>query len=694
MQVECKVNFIRFLNPENGQAVFETKIAGRTEFVRCSLPGIRVGSTVLLDGDFQNCSRYGRTFIANTAKEIFKTEQSVFNLLSSGLIKGIGPGFATRIVSRFGMDTLNIMDNEIERLKEIPGISGKSLERIKASWQSHRECGEMLVSLQDMGIDGALALRILEKYGPRTKNVIEENPYCLANVWNVPFALTDTIALSMGITKEDPRRITGGIKYLLSCGLNEGHSYLNFDELKKQATERLGIGNDALRTTLLSMIEQGSVVNEDMAIYLPSYIKAERAVAENLLRLKCEPLHLDGGPEDLDEQMGLKLDESQKNAVRNMVVNPVSILTGGPGTGKTTIICGMLKVLKENDQRVALAAPTGRAAKRMTELTGYPAKTIHRLLGYKPGKGFTYNNQKKLTCDAVIIDECSMIDIRLMESLLSALEPGTRVVLVGDIDQLPSVGAGDVLHDLIDSGVFPVTRLNYIHRQSMESRIVTNAFAVNHGLPLKKNGGDFFFADTSNQNIPSRVLGMIKEGIPRQTGIPSSQIQVLCPTRRMTEDVNTLLQEGLNDGERIDSRLKVGDKVMQQVNDYDKQVFNGDVGEILEYNADENLVVVDYDGLRVEYGPSELDEIELAYASTIHKSQGSEYRAVIVCLSLSDRGMLQRNLLYTAITRAKELLVVVGSWQAVEICAANAEGRIRNSRLTERVKRAFHTEVA
>jgi exodeoxyribonuclease V alpha subunit len=681
---ECQVRFIKYSNPETGKAIFETKMEGQTEFVSCFCPNIRVGAMLEVEGEFEY-NKWGKTFKANRTTELVKTQEAVFNLLSSGMIKGIGPALAERIAKRFGGDTIKIMDEHIEQLLIVPGIGPSSLARIQGSWRLHREAGATLVFLQDMGIDGALALRIVKKYGKQTKSVIDSDPYCLCSIWGCSFALVDTIAKEQGIQQSDERRIEAGIKQVLVNAESEGHMFLPFEDLKSSTEKLLAVEGPEIRKLVIKMIKDGVLVNDGVDVYLPRNLITERSIVTQLARLNVKPMRLDNSV-NVEEILGLKLDETQKQAVKNMQENSLSILTGGPGTGKTTIVKGMLATLEGSGLSVALAAPTGRASKRMAELTGHWAKTIHRLLRFAPTGGFTINENNKLKYDAVIVDETSMVDSYLMDCLLKALPTGTRLVLVGDSDQLPSVGAGNVLHDLMESNLFATTKLDTIHRQAQESRIVVNAHKVNHGEKLLPSGGDFWYLPCAEQDIAKTVEGLVKERLVQYTGYYSEEIQVLSPTRRLCADINALLQQ--KEGEKVGD-FRVGDKVMQQVNDYEKGVFNGDIGKITKYDRITGLATVDFDGQEVEYSISDLDELELAYAVTVHKSQGSEYPVVVVTLTPSDRGMLQRNLLYTALTRAKTLLVVVGSWESIEKCVQNDKRAQRNSNLTRRLKEVW-----
>lgn len=687
METECQVRFIRFSNQENGYTVFETKMDGQTEYVSCTIPNVRVGAILHLEGDFEYRERFGRTFRARSATEVVKTSEAVYNLLSSGIVKGVGPALAKRISDRFGSDTVDIMDNHIERLMEVPGIGPSALSRIRDSWRLHKDAGETLVFLQSMGLEAPLAMRIFKKYGRSTKRILEENPYCLADVWGVGFQLVDTIAKARGVEADNPRRLEAGVVQTLRDACAEGHCFLPFDGLKASVAKLLGVDPKVVRDAVIPMIRSKVLVNDGMDVYLPPMLTAEKEVALHLKRLSAKPVPIEI-PKDLDEVLGLRLDGTQRRAVENMASSCVSILTGGPGTGKTTIVKGMLKVLEESGLSVALAAPTGRAAKRMAELTGHWAKTIHRLLRYKPDGGFGFGGGDMLGYDAIIVDECSMVDLKLMDSLLCAVKEGTRLVLVGDSDQLPSVGAGNVLHDLIETKLFPTTTLDTIHRQAKESRIIVNAHRANHGQDLLKGGGDFWYVPCKEELTAETVKDLVERRLPPYAKVDPLDIQVLCPTRRLCSDVNTLLQADLAKGEKV-GRFHVGEKVMQIVNDYEKGVFNGDMGVLSEYDRATGMAVVDFDGEEVEYGCLELDELESAYAVTVHKSQGSEYPVVVVCLNPSDRGMLQRNLLYTALTRAKRLLVVVGDWASVQTCVSNDRRALRNSRLAERLSNAF-----
>ena len=685
-EFDCRVEFIKFRNNETGYTVFETHIEGKTEFVSCTLATVRVGEMLRISGDFEE-RRQGRTFMAQNAEELVRTASSLMNLLQSGMIKGVGPAVARKIIFRFGNETLSVLDSDIERLVEVPGITPKRLEAIKRSWSQYKSVGGTLVKLQDMGIPGTLALRILRKYGRLTDAVIRDNPYCLTDIWGVPFVLADTIALENGIEKDNSKRLEGGLRQVMKESVSEGHVYLPFDTLRTKAMDLLGVDGDKIRQTMVNMVlKTGSLCNEGRNIYLPEMLLVENNLASRLFELNVPPMEL----EEYSIEASIPgFEPMQKQAIENMIRYPVSILTGGPGTGKTTTIKEMVGILKKNDLRVALAAPTGRAAKRMAELTGFKAKTIHRLLRYRPSGSFAVNRNNPLRYDAVIVDECSMMDINLAQALMQAIIPGTRIVFVGDVDQLPSVGPGNVLRDIIDSQMFPTVRLTQVHRQALQSMIVTNSHRVNNGEEPVCNNGDFYFIPSDEENIPKKVAELVSRRLPGYSGLSSQDIQVLCPTRRMKDSINILLQEELNNGERINSVLKTGDKVMQLVNDYDKGVFNGDLGTIMGYNKETGEATIRFEDSDVLYSLEDLDEIEPAYAVTIHKSQGSEYPVVILTLGPSDRGMLQRNLLYTALTRARRLLVIVGSRDAVSQCVQNNRQSRRNSALTQKIKKVF-----
>lgn len=682
---ECQVRFIKYTNAETGRTIFETKMDAQTEFVSCYWAKPRVGAMLQVEGQFEYNDRWGRTFKADKITEIVKTEEAVYNLLSSGMIKGIGPVLARRIAHQFGGETVDIMDTQIEKLLLVPGIGPSSLSRIQESWKMQREAGETLVFLQSMGLEGGLALRIIKKYGKHTKTVIDDDPYCLCGIWGCSFALADTIAKQKGIEPTDERRIEAGIKQALVNAECEGHMFLPFEDLKASVIKLLDVDGKDIRSLVIKMIKESVLVNDGVNIYLPCNLQDEKSIAQELVRLSVKPMALDNTI-DVEEILNLKLDEPQKRAVENMTKHSISILTGGPGTGKTTIVKGMLAVLEGSGLSVALTAPTGRAAKRMAELTGHWAKTIHRMLKYTPAEGFSVNENNKLTYDAIIVDETSMVDSSLMNNLLKAIPTGTRLVLVGDFDQLPSVGAGNVLHNLIESRVFATTQLDTIHRQAQESRIVVNSHRVNHSQEPLRSGGDFWYLPCKEQDVAKTVEGLVTKRLVSYTGVSSEEIQVLSPTRRLCAEINGLLQR--KEGERV-GEFRIGDKVMQIENDYEKGVFNGDIGKLAKYDKVTGMVTVDFDGQEVEYSLTELDELELSYAVTVHKSQGSEYPVVVVTLNPSDRGMLQRNLLYTAITRARNLLVIVGDWECVKKSVQNNKIAQRNSNLTKRIKEAF-----
>lgn len=649
----------------------------------CTLPNIRAGQILELEGDWIFHKRYGKSFKATKAQFVTSSTDGILALLSSGIIKGIGAKTAQNIVDKFGDETFDVLNNDIDQLLTIAKIGVKTLQKISDSWKEYSASREVFEYLAKLGIEINMAMRIYKKYENTTIQVITDNPYCLCSVWGCNFQLADSIARDNGVGEDDIRRIEAGVIQTLKDAEMEGNVFLTFEQLKTRASALLSLNGDLIRSGVISLIKDKKIANEGVDIYLPTLLLSEKSVTENLERLnqKCAELTADIDYEDV---LGLTLDTAQINAVESMKKYNINILTGGPGTGKTTIIKAMLKTLEACNMSVALAAPTGRAAKRMQELTGHWAKTIHRLLKFNVDGNFEFNSENPLPYDAIIIDETSMIDLSLMDALLKAVQTGTRLVLVGDRDQLPSVGAGNVLSDLIESGCFPVTILDTIHRQAQESRIVVNSHLVRQGKMPYGNGGDFWFIPCEEENVPQMVQQLVETRLPSYTHTKSMDIQVLCPTRKMCANINEVLQADLATLEKV-NKFRVGDKVMQIVNDYNKDVYNGDLGILTSFDKEDKIVTVNFDGRIVEYQTHELNELELAYAVTIHKSQGSEYPVVIICLSASDRGMLQRNLLYTALTRARQTLVVVGSWESVGKCVENGKQRERNSNLKKRL---------
>ena len=709
--LRCVVERITYQNPENGYSVLKVKVKGYNDLVTLvgNLLEVPVGSVLLCRGEWKVDKRYGSQFVAATWEETMPaTVYGIEKYLGSGLVKGIGPRFARAIVQRFGTETIDIIETEIERLYEVPNIGRKRVAKIRESWEKQKDIKNVMLFLQGYGVSTAYAAKIYREYGKESIDKVRENPYRLADdIWGIGFKTADGIAAKMGYEKEDPRRCRSGILYTLGQLSDEGHVYAGEEQLVKTAGQLLEAGETAIRDTLAGMLQAEDLILDKDAIYLPPFYHAEcgtsrrlRDLAESTGRSLFDGLF---DPSSLTAETGIEYDEVQLAAIRQAVTSKVMVLTGGPGTGKTTTTQGIIAALKKAGLRVLLAAPTGRAAKRMSEATGMEAKTIHRLLEYNPQDGYKRNDENPLEGDALIVDECSMIDILLMNNLLKAVPVGMRLVFVGDIDQLPSVGAGNVLRDIIDSPRIPVVRLVRIFRQAQKSRIVMNAHAINQGrFPDTSNGRDtdfFFMREDDPERAAETIVRLVKERLPRAYRESPDRIQVLTPMQRGVvgaANLNLLLQQALNPSGPSLGRggytYRQGDRVMQQRNNYDKDVFNGDLGYIREVDTEERTLKVDFDGKWVEYDITELDELTLAYATTIHKAQGSEYPIVVMPVLMTHFVMLQRNLIYTGITRAKKICVLIGAMKALAYAVRNVSVLKRNTSLRERLNPSLTTD--
>ena len=709
--LRCVVERITYQNPENGYSVLKVKVKGYSDLVTLvgNLLEVPVGSVLLCRGEWKVDKRYGSQFVAATWEETMPaTVYGIEKYLGSGLVKGIGPRFARAIVQRFGTETIDIIETEIERLYEVPNIGRKRVAKIRESWEKQKDIKNVMLFLQGYGVSTAYAAKIYREYGKESIDKVRENPYRLADdIWGIGFKTADGIAAKMGYEKEDPRRCRSGILYTLGQLSDEGHVYAGEEQLVKTAGQLLEAGETAIRDTLAGMLQAEDLILDKEAIYLPPFYHAEcgtsrrlRDLAESTGRSLFDGLF---DPSSLTAETGIEYDEVQLAAIRQAVTSKVMVLTGGPGTGKTTTTQGIIAALKKAGLRVLLAAPTGRAAKRMSEATGMEAKTIHRLLEYNPQDGYKRNDENPLEGDALIVDECSMIDILLMNNLLKAVPVGMRLVLVGDIDQLPSVGAGNVLRDIIDSQCIPVVRLTRIFRQAQKSRIVMSAHAINRGkFPDTSNGRDtdfFFMKEEDPERAAESIVRLVKERLPRAYRESPDRIQVLTPMQRGVvgaANLNLLLQQALNPSGPSLGRggytYRQGDRVMQLCNNYAKEVFNGDLGYIREVDTEERTLKVDFDGKWVEYDVTELDELTLAYATTIHKAQGSEYPIVVMPVLMTHFVMLQRNLIYTGITRAKKICVLIGAMKALAYAVRNVSVLKRNTRLRERLNPSLTTD--
>jgi exodeoxyribonuclease V alpha subunit len=704
IKLRCVTEGITFQNPENGWSVIRAKVKGYDSLVTLvgSMLDVPVGSVLLVSGGWKVDSKYGNQFVVESYEESMPaTIYGIEKYLGSGLVKGIGPGYARAIVSRFGLETIEIIDTDPDRLIEVPRLGKKRIERIKESWEKQKDIKEVMVFLQGVGVSTAYAAKIYRQYGKESINRVKENPYRLADdIWGIGFKTADSIASKMGYEKNSPQRCRSGVLYTLNQLAEDGHVYAEPEQLVKSAVTLLEAEETAIRSEIESMVTAKDIIVDGGVIYLPPFFHSENGSAKLLRELvnsDCMCANVAEESVDYGKKGKIEYDEVQRAAIAKALSSKVMVLTGGPGTGKTTTTQGIIEAYKAHGMRILLAAPTGRAAKRMTEATGMEAKTIHRLLEYNPQDGFKRNDENPLEGDALIVDECSMIDIILFYNLMKAVPKTMRLVLVGDIDQLPSVGAGNVLRDIIDSEEIPVVRLTRIFRQAQSSRIVMNAHAINAGqFPNVSNGkeSDFFFVKADDgTNIPELIVGLVQSRLPKTYNYPAKEIQVLTPMQRGevgAANLNTLLQAALNPSGPSLSRAgyvyRQGDKVMQIRNNYDKNVFNGDIGYITGVDESERTLLVTFDEKAVEYEISELDELVLAYAVTIHKSQGSEFPIVVIPVTMKHFVMLQRNLIYTGITRAKKICVIVGTTKAIGYAVRNNPVCDRNTMLKERLK--------
>ncbi len=714
---------ITYTNPENGYTVLRLRpdlskgetlpglaLDGLLTVVG-NLPEVAVGEQLQLEGDFTTHPKHGLQFKATKFEKLRPvTQAGMERYLGSGLIKGIGPELARRIVKHFKKETLEVIEKEPHRLREVPGIGPDRLEKIVSAWEAQRQVNEIMLFLHGHNITTNLAVKIYKTYGDKALEVVRSNPYRLEqDIYGVGFKTADKIARDLGLPEDHPSRIEAGLVYVLNESVSEGHVFLPEPLLIKQSAALLGVDPELIkpaldRLQLADRIHRERVATENegemvTAVYLTPFWVAEKGVAERLRALISAEVPPRQGQFQLESD---DLSIEQLAALEKTLQNPVSVLTGGPGTGKTTCLKALILLLEGWALRFALASPTGRAAKRLSEATGRPASTIHRLLGYSPLNGFQYYEKKPLNIDFLVVDEASMLDLMLTHQLLRALKPGTQVLLVGDVDQLPSVGAGDVLRDVIASGVVAVSRLTKIFRQSAGSEIISNAHRINQGQMPEFSGtetGDFFlFPAESAEKAAEWVVDLVANRIPETFAFdPLTDIQVLSPMYRGTagvDSLNMLLQERLNPANKgkIDQNLagrtfRVGDKVMQIRNNYDKDVYNGDIGLLMGINRIDQTLTVRMDGVReVDYDFSEADELVLAYAVSVHKSQGSEFPAVVMPVLTQHYVMLQRNLVYTGITRASQKCIIVGNNKALRIAINNNKVSERFSGLVNRLR--------
>ena len=719
---------------EDGYTVLRLKARGHLDLVTVigHLPDVSPGESLKLEGQWTHHAQYGRQFKVERCEQVLPaTLEGIRRYLGSGLIKGVGPVTATRIVKRFGRDTLRILDENPGRVREALGVGPKRADLIARAWEEQKAIKEVMLFLQSHQVSTSLAVKIYKTYGDESLEIVQRDPYRLArDIWGVGFKTADKLAQDLGLPRDAPSRVEAGVAYTLSQLADEGHVYAPEEQLVSGASELLEVQPelvceavavlDAEELVKREMLVydtppdpsagemKNRVLREEQAVYLTPFYYGEVGVSNRLRGLMETPttrLHRfqevrewDAFLDQLTWGDGIKLSDQQRAAVRTALTNKVAVLTGGPGTGKTTTMRTVITALEKMGYHYVLAAPTGRAAKRLSEATGRPAKTVHRLLGFKPVEGFRFNDENPLPVDMLIVDEASMLDLLLTNHLLKALDPAAHLLLVGDVDQLPSVGAGDVLRDVIASEQdssdlgrrVAVVRLETIFRQAEGSYIIRNSHRINAGqFPVVNKGDDFFlFTQDDPERAAELTVDIVQSRIPRKFGLdPVSDVQVLCPMHRGTVGVanlNLLLQNALNPPtpnkteRRLAGRiLRIGDKLMQIRNNYDKEAFNGDIGRLLAIDLENQTFTVEMGGRPIRYDWSEADELVHAYAISVHKSQGSEFPAVVLPVMTQHYLMLQRNLLYTAVSRAKQLVVLVGQRRAIGIA-------VRNNRVAER----------
>ena len=748
-QISGSVERITYYNPENGYSVIRLKPDKREMLpfmyaadglltVVGNLPEINPGEWLKITGQWTSHSKHGRQFQAELCEQSLPaTVEGIKRYLGSNLIRGVGPVMAERIVNKFGEETLEVIEETPERLREVLGIGQKRIKGIIKAWDEQRAIKDVMLFLQSHGVTTGLAIKIYKKYGDGSLAIVQQRPYQLVrDIHGIGFKTADQIARALGLAQDDPARIEAGVAYTLNRMAEEGHVYMPQEELVPEAETILGVEGGKITAVIdqlehsefikreqiqytvsseqysvsggQSSVSQSPVIREEQAVYLVPLYYSEVGVTQRVQRLIEHPTsRLTGISKQLSVSSkqspvaSLQLSDQQQEAVQTAVTHKVTILTGGPGTGKTTTLRSLIELLDRTNRSYVLASPTGRAAKRLSEATGREAKTIHRLLEFKPGEGFGRHEYNPIDADMVVIDETSMLDVVLANNLLKAVGPDSHLLLVGDVDQLPSVGAGDVLGDLIDSGVTAVIRLQTIFRQAAHSLIIQNSHRINQGqMPLTpKEANDFFlFVKQEPDEAATLLVDIVKNRVPQKFRLDAmDDVQVLSPMYNGgmgVTNLNHLLQAALNPPSkrkperRLGGRLfRAGDKVMQTVNNYDKDVYNGDIGRIAGMDMVQQTMTINIDGAPVVYDFLEADELVHAYAISVHKSQGAEYPCVVLPVMTQHYMMLQRNLLYTAVTRAKKTVILVGTRKALNIAIKNNKVSQRHTALDWRLQK-------
>jgi len=702
-RITFTIEQIRYHNKENGYTVMSVEIEGSHDsatVVCSSMLDPAIGMSISANGDWET-SKYGKQFkVIDYEENLISSQRALINYLGGGFFKGIGPSNAKKIVDYFGDKTIDVIENHSECLYSVKGIGKKKIDGLIEKWKEHKCVLDIMLYFKEFNFTNNFILKIYKVYGCDAIDIISKNPYqMVVDIDGIGFKKADDVAIKMGVDLLSPQRCCAGITYALASAAEEGHTYLTMNTLLNRSIELLGINSDVINNNIQGMIDDIELISIDDNIFLPMYYRAELSVAKKLLELNdFKPYVFEHVPlsiEDIELSNNIVFNQQQKDAINTALSSNIMILTGGPGTGKTTVLKGIVQMLQSLNLHIGAAAPTGKAAKRMSQVTGIDAKTIHRLLDYNPAFGYGFDEDNPLPYDVIILDEVSMMNILLSHSFFKAVTPRTKVILVGDVDQLPAIGPGNVLHDCIESGNIPTIRLTEIFRQSEDSEIILNAHAINNGKPISINNSkpdnDFFFIKRGDDEVMrDEIVELVSQRLPKKYGVEPTDIQVLSPMRKFTmvgsDELNTKLQAVLNpNGESINfgkTTFRVNDKVMQIKNNYAKEVFNGDTGFITHIDTEERIITVLFDDNKiVDYDGTEFDELVLAYACTIHKSQGSEYPIVLIPITKSHYRMLQRNLIYTAITRSKQICILIGQANMLSYAVNNTNYSKRNTYL-------------